>query len=183
MIRKARLHFTFLDELDVFQQNFSLYQSTIHWQTCLKCNQKVLVDLYSKKSCKNCKKFRKGSDLHPGFVPTVLSDLTFIERQLIARIHPVVSLYKIQNCQYGYKGNIINFPQNVQEVADILPLKISDDSNVITIRLDTSNSYHDFLVRRDAVHKALIWLKENNPFYKNVQISEENLLSLPESSN
>ncbi|XP_034239366.1 uncharacterized protein LOC117644209 [Thrips palmi] len=175
--------FKYNSSIDTIQFNFCIYQSTIHWKTCELCNQKVLTDLYSKKKCHTCNIFRKGTEYNPGVVPDCLKILTYVERQLIARIHPVVSLYKIQNCQYGYKGNIINFPQNVQEIADILPHKIEDLNNIITIRLDNSNSHQDFQVRRSEVHNALLWLKKNNPFYKDIEISEANLKLLPENKN
>lgn len=169
--------------LDIFQHNFGLYQSGIHWQNCTSCNTKTMVDLYSKSRCKYCRHFRKENSMNPLEVPECLKDLSYIEKQLISRIHPVVSLYKIKSCQYGYRGNIINFPQNVQEVADILPHKVSELTNVITIRLDTSTKHHDFQVRQNAVREALLWLKSNNPLYKNINISEENCTLLPLNDN
>jgi hypothetical protein len=35
------------------------------------------------------------------------------------------------------------------------------------------------VVRREHVRKALVWLKENNPLYKDLEISEQNLEALP----
>lgn len=37
-----------------------------------------------------------------------------------------------------------------------------------------------FRVKRHRVHRALIWLKEHNPLYHNVEINDELLAELPE---
>ncbi|KIO00529.1 hypothetical protein M404DRAFT_29447 [Pisolithus tinctorius Marx 270] len=39
---------------------------------------------------------------------------------------------------------------------------------------------HTFRVRREAVHEALQWLKENNPLYQDITISEQHLKTLPD---
>ena len=55
--------------------------------------------------------------MDPGKVPEELQGLTEIEEMLIARVFPVMSVYKLRGGQYGYHGNVINFPQNVKEFA------------------------------------------------------------------
>ena len=52
--------------------------------------------------------------MDPGEVPDELSDLTDIEKLVIAQAHPVISLYQIKGAQYGYSGNVISFKQNIQ---------------------------------------------------------------------
>lgn len=59
--------------------------------------------------------------MDPGEIPDALNGLTFVEQQLIARVHPVVCVYKIRGHQMGYSGNVISFPQNVNEIARSLP--------------------------------------------------------------
>ncbi|XP_034245752.1 uncharacterized protein LOC117647887 [Thrips palmi] len=121
--------------------------------------------------------------MDPMIVPECLKSLSYVEKQLIARVHPVVSLYKIKDCQYKYSGNVINFPQKVQCIADALPHNINDLSSIITIRLDNSEGHKDFLVRRKAVTEALVWLQKNNPFYKNVVINHQRCKDLPTCEN
>ena len=47
-------------------------------------------------------------------VPDELKDLSYIEQMLIAQIHFVVSLYRINSVQLENTGNVINFKQNMQ---------------------------------------------------------------------
>lgn len=165
-------------DVDLF--NFDTYMSTLVWFCCSICKKKQMVPAHAKKPCKNCKLFSDENDMDPGDVPEVLQGLSFVEQQLIAMIHPVVSLYKIMNVQYKYTGNIINFPQNVQEVATSLPYKVADIKGLLTVRAVGSEGYKDFRVRKKRVHEALLWLKKNNTFYTDIVINEANLSELPE---
>jgi len=122
--------------------------------------------------------------MDPGNVPEELKDLTFIEERLIARVNPMLSVFKLKGMQYGYRGNVINYPQNVQEIADQLPRKISDISAMINARVQkTDGRYHDFRVRAGKVKNALIWLKNNNKYYSDIQIKNENVEALPDDGN
>ncbi|KAE8739488.1 hypothetical protein FOCC_FOCC015019 [Frankliniella occidentalis] len=125
------------------------------------------------------KKFSATNFMDPGEVPPELQGLTYIEQQLIARVHPVVSVYKVRGGQYGYSGNIINFPQDVQQLASALPHRLADLSSVITVRTQGAEGQVDFKVRAGYVRRALVWLKANNRNYRDIQISEENLNDLP----
>ena len=53
--------------------------------------------------------------MDPGEVPEELQDLTEIEEMLIAKAFTVMSVYRLRGGQYGYRGNVINFPQDIQE--------------------------------------------------------------------
>ncbi|KAK3916788.1 Protein RMD9, mitochondrial [Frankliniella fusca] len=99
------------------------------------------------------------------------------------KIHPVVSVIKLKGHQLGYQGNVINFPQDVKEFAKKLPHKISDLSCVLTIRASKNMKPVDFQVRAEKVKNALLWLKNNNKYYFDVQISEDNVNALPEDDN
>ena len=59
--------------------------------------------------------------MDPGEVPEELQDLTEIEEMLIAKVFTVMSVYRLRGGQYGYRGNVINFPQDIQEFAERLP--------------------------------------------------------------
>ncbi|KAK3917474.1 3-phosphoshikimate 1-carboxyvinyltransferase [Frankliniella fusca] len=147
LLKKESLEFT--ENLDIEQYNFDIYERSITTYNCSNCHTKRLISSLSFTACSFCRKFEKVNNLNPGPIPLELQDLSFVARQLISRIHPVVSLYKIKNCQYGYSGNVINFPQDVQELVDILPINLSDLKSIITIRLDNSNGYSDFQVNRN----------------------------------
>jgi len=113
--------------------------------------------------------------MHPGDVPNELKDLSFCEELLIALIHPVISLYQIRGGQYGYKGNVISFSQNVFKFATSLPHPLSSISNLIIVDKKNIDNYTDFIVNRQRLYNAFLWLKENNPFYKCINLNTENL--------
>ena len=68
--------------------------------------------------------------MDPVPVPDQLQNLTFIEEQLIARIHPVISVYRIKGGQFKYSGQVINFPQDVFDLVDSLPHSIENISHL-----------------------------------------------------
>ena len=56
-------------------------------------------------------------------------------------------------------------------------------SSVLTIKTRNEINPNDFQIRSGKVRQALEWLIENNPLYHDVQLSEENLESLPDDGN
>ncbi|KAK3931961.1 ATP-dependent DNA helicase [Frankliniella fusca] len=157
----------------------------LRWSICPKCKEKRLLDCRISANCAhraNCWQYSELNDMDPGNVPEELQDLTYIEEQLIARVHPLISIFKLKGLQFGYRGHVINFEQNVNEIARQLPHKVTDLSSVMAIRYSGTNidKYHDFFVRGGKVKKALLYLKENNPYYADIEISDDNITSLPE---
>ena len=119
--------------------------------------------------------------MDPCKVPDELQNLTEVEEMLITRVFPVMSVYRLRGRQYGYRGNIINFSQNVQEFVAKLPRHPSSLDVLVIRRQSESNSeaFRDFKVRRKKVAHALMWLKENNRYYTDIIINFEILRSLP----
>ena len=109
------------------------------------------------------------------------------EQALIAISTPIMSFFKLKGPRdgqnIGFKGNVINIAQDLTKICSILP-RLPADCNVFKIRSirgsDPSN-YKDFVVRKERVHKWLMFLKKWNPAYKNVVISIDNLNLLPEN--
>ena len=120
--------------------------------------------------------------MDPGEVPEELQGLTEIEEMLIARIFPIVSVYCLRGGQYAYRGNVINFPQDVMEFASHLPRNPSS-LDVLVVQRQSANgqAFQNFNVRRTKVACALRWLKENNCYYADIIIDDEVLRSLPEN--
>ena len=118
--------------------------------------------------------------MDPGEVPDELRDLTEVEEMLIARVFPVMSVYRLRGGQHGYRENV-NFPQDVQEFTTKLPRDPSSLDVVVIRRQSASNleAFRDFRVHRAKVVHALNWLKENNRYYGNIIIDQEVLRSLP----
>lgn len=118
--------------------------------------------------------------------------MTYVEESLIARARIRCNIFKLSNkrvikdniSQLKCCGNVNTFPQNPNELLTILPsLPSSDIIQIVFIGTNIPNDLHlkkIFTVRRQKVKDVLIWLKLNNPYYANVQISEENLNKLPD---
>ena len=80
---------------------------------------------------------------------------------LIAQIFPIVSVYCLRGGQYVYRGNVINFPQDVLEFATHLPRRPSSlDVLIVCHRSSSSRAFKDFNVRHSMVSRTLYWLKK-----------------------
>lgn len=164
---------------------FDQKMKSVSYYICPRCKVKVLTSSDKRQSgcpySKRCWHFSELNDKDPGDVPIELSDLTFIEEQHISRVHPIISVFKLKGHQYGYKGNAISFSQNVQEIASQLPHRVEDLHHVICVQFENNEKKsYDFHVRADKVHQALVWLKKNNIYYKDIAINEENISVLPD---
>ena len=128
------------------------------------------------------KKFSTANDMHPGPVPECLQNLTQVEEMLIARVSPIMYIYRKHGGQRGYKGHVLNLTQDIQSLLDKLPQAVSKLPVLILRRSGANDTYSDFTVQRQKVLSALIWLKQNNPYYKTMIIDYDILAELPENS-
>ena len=174
-----------VENLMNFQKSlkFNIYHCTVcleAWPTskaCRKCTNFV---------CGRCKDDRKSPKLFsaengmiPSKVPGELQGLTQTEEMLIARALPVVNIYIKPGGQRGYSGHCINLPQNVFELAKSLP-RSAKDLKLIVVKINgNSGSSKSSFVRRSVVLSALLWLIENNPLYKDVNLDNDAVLALP----
>lgn len=127
---------------------------------------------------KKCFSSRNGMD--PGEVPPPLQGLTQVEEMLILAVMPMMSVYRLPLGQYGYRGHIINLPQDISSFATSLP-RLPTELDIIVVRKkDALGSHRDFHVRRSRILSALQWLKENNRYYHTITIDDSALARLPE---
>ena len=157
---------------------------------CRVCREAWPLSVKNKKEadyvCSRCvrdknsiKKFSAQNSMIPAQVPKELQGLTQIEEMLIARAFPVISVYTKPGGQRAYKGHCINFPQDIQDLADTLP-KYPKELPIIVIIAEGKNiTSKDLIVRRQKVSMALQWLVDHNPVYKNIKIDYTCLSSLP----
>lgn len=138
-----------------------------------------------------------------GSVPDELCNLTVPEQMLIALHYPKAFVYKLftrdgvirdpELLQRGMSGNVTVYPIELKDIVgmlegNLLPRRPELLASVIAIcfvglgRLPKRWLKGTFRVRRGVVHTALRWLKQNNPLYRDMEISEERLLLLPENS-
>ena len=98
---------------------------------------------------------------------------------LISAVMPLMAIYRLPHGQYGYRGYVINLPQDLTTFATSLP-RLPSELDVLLMRKEgVENSHHDFRVRRSVVLRALQWLKQHNKYYHNIEISQAALSQLP----
>ena len=107
------------------------------------------------------------------------------EQALIAISTPIMSFFKLKGPRdgqnIGFKGNVINIAQDISKICKILP-RLPSNCNIFTVRSRRGSDpshYKDFKVRRERVHKWLLFLKKWNPAYRNIDICLVNLNALP----
>ena len=165
------------------------HEQQVKWKhiECLTCHEVWPSRTYSKE-CLRCtrdknvpKKFSKANNMHPGAVPECLQNLTQVEEMLIARVSPIMYVYRKHGGQRGYKGHVLNLSQDVQSLLDKLPQNVSNLPILILRHLGTNDTYSDFTVNRQKVLSALLWLKQNNPYYRSIEIDYAIIEQLPEN--
>jgi hypothetical protein len=150
-------------------------------------------------TCYRCRKQLKQSDdiasfsienrMDPGEMPSHLQPLSIAEELLIARVHVLMSLWRVKGVQYKYSGHIINFFQNTSKIISKLP-SLPKDIGVLLLKPPSSELKDEpvqreydkrFNVRRREVEAWLRYLVQHHPDYKGLSISVENLDQLPEN--
>ena len=73
--------------------------------------------------------------VHLKDLPIELMDLTYVEQLFIARVEPVIRVYRVKSRgfpgKYAYKGNIINIGQNITEIVSSLPSTSASQSTIV----------------------------------------------------
>ena len=72
--------------------------------------------------------------MDPETVPTCLEGMTQIEEMLIARACPIMAVYRKHGGQRGYRGHVLNLPQNIQEFIKKLPVPVDSLPTLIIKR-------------------------------------------------
>ncbi|KAK3919264.1 DNA polymerase delta small subunit [Frankliniella fusca] len=161
------------DVVDLFGKKLE----SVRWHNCFICHTKQLV---TSSKCWCSKSFvMKSKLLSVGSCPDVLSNLTLTEQLLIARVHPVIQVYRLVGGQTGYSGHVVNFFQDVKQVAKSLPHVIADLKGIVNVCYDKLLFHKDFKIRKKNVLDALLFLKKNNKYYHDIVIDDIALNSLP----
>ena len=139
-----------------------------------------------------------------GATPHELAYLTIPERLLIAKYFPsayIIKLYpKKKGARHwdrrqmysGLKGNVSTYQLDQSQISSmidgtVMPQRPRLLAATIGITFVGPRNLPDkclpdiFKVRRARVHRALEWLKENNPLFSNITISASRLAELPEN--
>ena len=122
---------------------------------CQTSSAETYICTRCKRDKHHIKKFSAANSMHPGPVPDCLQRLTQVEEMLIARACPIMSVYCKHGGQRGYKGHVLNMPQDVQGFLDKLPI-------LLLRRHGADNTHADFRVRRQSITVASTLLQRDN---------------------
>ncbi len=148
-------------------------------RTCLDADPSTYVCTRCKRDKGETKRYSKENDMWPGEVPACLQKLSQVEEMLISRACPIMCVFRKHGGQRGYRGHVLNLPQDVQGFLDRLPCNVDNLPMLLLRRYGQDNTHTDLRVRRDRVLSALQWLQQNNPFYSNIIIDETAVQRLP----
>ncbi len=119
--------------------SFHLDQEHLEHRQCTICKEAWLTqqnlrsETYTcyrcKRDKKSPKKFGAENDMDPGIVPEQLKGLTHVG-------------------QRGYKGHVLNLPQDVQSFLNRLPSQVADLPVMVFRRHGADDTHKDFTVRR-----------------------------------
>lgn len=116
-------------------------------------------------------------------MPDCLKDLTLMEQILISPVKPYIyTFYLKRGGQYGYRGHVINFYQDVSSIVYQLPRAISTLSECVIFRQQNHDlsGYNDLRVRKNKIKDALEFLIANNIYFSSrISLSQPNLDLLP----
>ena len=120
-----------------------------------------------------CNRFNK---LDARSVPSVMENLTFMEKRFIAQIHVFMTVLSLPaGGQYAQDGLCINFPVDFQELYQ--DLDCQNDKEVIIVKPASSTPSQNLqvsienVVRKTVLQNCLMWLKKHNRHYSNIDIS------------
>jgi ATP-dependent DNA helicase PIF1 len=178
---------------------FHEYLSKQEMETCTRCKERWFqMDLLNG-VCGACMRrdrnlqegepflFGKENNMDPGVAPGCLRDLTQMEEMIIAKAHCHMIMKRVRGHQYHYTGHAVCFWQNSVTFIDTLP-SLPKHVDIVLLRPHSAQMgeerykrqfRNDFRVRRSYIERALHWLKRHHPDYRDITISQSNLLALP----
>ena len=126
--------------------------------------------------------FSQENSMYLGPVPDFMQGLSLVEQQLISRISPGVQVHLLKHGGIAACGYCVAFPQNINEPAQILS-NLLQQIQIIRLRKQGKNdTTKDFNVRRSVIQKVIEWLKQHNPAYSDIIISQERIDHLPKNA-
>lgn len=180
-------------------RTFHEYLSKQEMETCVRCKERWFQMGLLHGVCSACLKrdryvqqgepflFSQGNNMDPGVVPDCLKDLTQMEEMVIAKAHCHMIMKRVRGHQYHYTGHAVCFWQNNVTFFDTLPSR-PQHVDIVILRPHGAQIgderykrqfRNDFRVRRGYVERALRWLQRHHPDYRDITISQPNLLALP----
>ncbi len=186
-------------EIQKLCASFDKKQSKYAHRRCSRCHigwftnelLKVAKDEWKCRGCRYNKNkanlFSKDNNTIPGQPPEWAQGLTEMEEMIISPILPFMHVHQLKGGQLGMKGNVIQFRQNVLNLAKTVP-RLPNEINFLMIKPRGKNHKHNtevkrrYKVRRDVIQKFLEnAIKTKHPAYLNVTYDPLRLQSWPEN--
>lgn len=117
------------------------------------------------------------NDLQLASIPAELQDLNDLERRFIGLRIVFMKLVALpKGGQYGISGDCVNVPAKVTAMCTLLP-RMPEAVQLVTFKLKRKLMYKGHHMMSDInphkVMAALIWLKEHNPLYTDIEINHD----------
>lgn len=142
----------------------------------------LLCDKCYKNTSNHFLVFGADNDMDVGEVPEVLKRLSLAEQQAIALCSNMVHVTVIQGSgQKKYTHHTITFPQKISEYTRILPRLPHEIKNIIMMRQRKDGTPCMTKLCRGHLRDALLYLKQHNEYFKNIEISDDHLSHYPET--
>ena len=103
--------------------------------------------------------------------PEFFAQMSIMEKNLVSPVIPFVKIIKLSGGQTSTRGTVINYYNRHHLFTQNLPRHVNQ-SGIIKVK----SNYHDaqaekiWTVRPKLLLDALIWFKENNPLFEDVNI-------------
>ena len=81
----------------------------------------------------NPKAFSAENDMDPGDVSSQLEGMTQVEQMLIAKVAPIMRVYRLKGGQYAHGGQVVNILQGFTGFSTSLP-RLAADTPVLVVR-------------------------------------------------
>ena len=116
------------------------------------------------------------------YVLPCLKGLTDMEDMLIARVKAYMQIRWTRGRQLSYHDHIVNFSQDIADIARCLP-HLPDSVDIVIIRKDDIDltQHVDFVVRQEKVKAVLQYKIAHDPNYNDLILDDEVLPQLPEN--
>lgn len=105
-----------------------------------------------------------------------------MEDMLIAHVKTYMQIQWTKGRQLSYHDHIVNFRQDISDIATRLP-RLPNSTDIIIIRKDDVDltQHVDFVVRREKVKAVLQYKIAHDPSYADLLIDNNVLYQLPEN--
>lgn len=116
------------------------------------------------------KSFSGEIDMDPRNVPADRRGIVKGKEMFVGRAASIVRVYRRDGGQRGYRVNVANVAQDVGNLLYRLPRASTDVLVLVVSREGHKNGTHKgILARQRRVLDAPLWLRQNKPYYENVE--------------